>query len=252
MSRNERRNLYRLLHVQPEAPEAVIKAAYRALMSTLRAHPDLGGEHETAARLNAAYAVLSDPVQRATYDASRRRKLGAGRGPAAAERGAAAADQPDAARGGQSGAASDPLAWLLDRRCPGCGTPFGRASGRDLRCTHCHAPLHPAPGAELAGTELLGRRRGPRFERQQPALVRRAKDALAQAVKLRDLSLTGVSWQGRSALVVGDCVWVRADNFEAQARVLQQRAHADGFIVHAQLLTLQLHRRGGSFVTETA
>jgi hypothetical protein len=40
--RRERRNLYRLLHVQPEAPPEVIKAAWRALMSTLRAHPDLG------------------------------------------------------------------------------------------------------------------------------------------------------------------------------------------------------------------
>ena len=37
----ERRNLYRILHVQPEAPPEVIKAAYRALMITLRGHPDL-------------------------------------------------------------------------------------------------------------------------------------------------------------------------------------------------------------------
>mgnify|MGYP000146057832 CR=1 FL=1 len=65
----ERRNLYRILHVQPEAPAEVIKAAWRALMSTLRAHPDLGGDTETAARLNAAYEVLSDPVRRAAAEA---------------------------------------------------------------------------------------------------------------------------------------------------------------------------------------
>ena len=72
MSR-ERRNLYRILHVQPEAPPEVIKAAWRALMSTLRAHPDLGGDPQVAARLNAAYEVLSDPERRRAYDQSLRR-----------------------------------------------------------------------------------------------------------------------------------------------------------------------------------
>ena len=54
----ERRNLYRLLYVQPEAPVEIIKASYRTLMSVLRLHPDLGGDHERAARVNAAYEVL--------------------------------------------------------------------------------------------------------------------------------------------------------------------------------------------------
>ena len=54
MSR-ERRNLYRILHVQPEAPPEVIKAAWRALMSTLRAHPDLGGDPELAAQIGRAH-----------------------------------------------------------------------------------------------------------------------------------------------------------------------------------------------------
>jgi DnaJ-class molecular chaperone len=69
----ERRNLYRILYVQPEAPAAVIKASYRALMSTLRIHPDLGGDHEQAARINHAYEVLSDPQRRKAYDQSLRR-----------------------------------------------------------------------------------------------------------------------------------------------------------------------------------
>lgn len=37
-----RRNYYRILYLQPEAPAEVIRAAYRALMQTLKAHPDLG------------------------------------------------------------------------------------------------------------------------------------------------------------------------------------------------------------------
>ena len=62
-----RRNYYRILHVQPDAPTAVIKASYRALMHDLEMHPDLGGDHERAAWLNEAYATLSDPVRRAAY-----------------------------------------------------------------------------------------------------------------------------------------------------------------------------------------
>ena len=53
----ERRNLYRILHVQPEAPPEVIRASYRTLMSTLRAHPDLGGDPAAAA----PRAVASSP-----------------------------------------------------------------------------------------------------------------------------------------------------------------------------------------------
>ena len=66
----ERRNLYRILHVQPEAPTEIIKASYRALMSTLRVHPDLGGDPARAAEVNHAYAVLMDPERRRAYDLS--------------------------------------------------------------------------------------------------------------------------------------------------------------------------------------
>ena len=43
---------YRALYVQPDAPPEVIKAAWRALMSARRVHPDLGGDHDEAVRLN--------------------------------------------------------------------------------------------------------------------------------------------------------------------------------------------------------
>ncbi len=63
-----KRNYYRILHVQPDAPEAVIKASYRTLMQKLRQHPDLGGEHWNASVINEAYRVLTDPQARAAYD----------------------------------------------------------------------------------------------------------------------------------------------------------------------------------------
>lgn len=79
-----RRNYYRILHVQRDAPPAIIKNSYRTLMQRLKMHPDLGGDHWNAAVINEAYAVLSDPKKRAEYDASLGRALRELRGQRAA------------------------------------------------------------------------------------------------------------------------------------------------------------------------
>lgn len=71
---DNRRNYYRVLHVQPEAPAEVIKASYRTLMTRLKVHPDLGGSHAQAAMINEAWAVLGDPERRAAYDRLLRRR----------------------------------------------------------------------------------------------------------------------------------------------------------------------------------
>jgi len=63
-----RRNFYRLLHVQPEAPAEVIRSSFRALMKDCRQHPDFGGSNADAAILIEAYETLIDPGRRAEYD----------------------------------------------------------------------------------------------------------------------------------------------------------------------------------------
>ncbi len=63
-----RRNYYRILQVQPDAPLEIIRACYHTLMHTLKKHPDLGGEHWNAVILNEAYETLSDMNKRAEYD----------------------------------------------------------------------------------------------------------------------------------------------------------------------------------------
>ncbi len=63
-----RRNYYRLLHVQPDAPLEIIKSSYRALLLKLKRHPDLGGDHWESALLNEAKEVLIDPRKRLKYD----------------------------------------------------------------------------------------------------------------------------------------------------------------------------------------
>ncbi len=64
--------LYEVLQVSPRAGTEVIRAAYRCLAQHL--HPDKHAGDETAnerlAQINHAYAVLSDPARRQSYDRS--------------------------------------------------------------------------------------------------------------------------------------------------------------------------------------
>ena len=57
---DNRRNYYRILHVQPDAPTEIIKSSYRTLMQKLRMHPDLGGDQWNATLINEAYQTLMD------------------------------------------------------------------------------------------------------------------------------------------------------------------------------------------------
>ena len=61
---------YALLEVRQNASTEVITAAYRVLMK--RFHPDAkNGDTNIAKRLNEAYAILSDPTKRSSYDHGR-------------------------------------------------------------------------------------------------------------------------------------------------------------------------------------
>ncbi|MCF8038066.1 MAG: DnaJ domain-containing protein [Desulfohalobiaceae bacterium] len=65
---NNRRNYYRILEVQPDAPFEVIRHNYRLLLHKLRMHPDLGGEQRDATLINIAFDTLRHPEKRAAYD----------------------------------------------------------------------------------------------------------------------------------------------------------------------------------------
>ena len=68
----ENEDLYEILQVHPSAHPEIIQAAYRRL--ALLYHPDTNPAPEASevmARVNRAYAVLSDPEKREEYDRSR-------------------------------------------------------------------------------------------------------------------------------------------------------------------------------------
>lgn len=70
------RTLYDELHVTPDAPYKVIRAAYRVLSQQY--HPDRRLEDDNGLRMrqiNSAWAVLSDASARADYDDRMRRDI---------------------------------------------------------------------------------------------------------------------------------------------------------------------------------
>jgi|GEM_PF-1112948 len=62
------KDYYRTLGVNMTAEPEVVKAAYTALAK--KHHPDAGGSTDRMKGINEAYEVLSDPVEKARYDAA--------------------------------------------------------------------------------------------------------------------------------------------------------------------------------------
>lgn len=62
------RGHYETLGLTPDAEQAQIRQAFRAL--SREHHPDLGGDRTVYASITEAFTVLSDPEQRAAYDRS--------------------------------------------------------------------------------------------------------------------------------------------------------------------------------------
>ena len=186
--KNERRSMYRVLHVQPEAPTEIITAAYRCLMTKLRHHPDLGGDHDTAVQINEAYAVLSNPARRRAYDQSRRQKR--------------AAPGMAAPHTSQSHSQARPNG-TPERGCPFCGHAIPRVIAMDTRCNQCDSPLAPIAHSIGNQREAAGRRGAARVDKNEAAMIYPAHGRRPSTARLRDLSPSGISLYTGAAVAIG-------------------------------------------------
>lgn len=59
-------NCYQVLGISSEASISEIRSAYKK--TSFRSHPDQGGSHEAQVRVNLAYEILSDPIERQAHD----------------------------------------------------------------------------------------------------------------------------------------------------------------------------------------
>jgi len=227
---DNRRNLYRILHVQPDAPEEIIQASYRTLMMKLRRHPDLGGDHYTATLINEAYAVLSDPAKRAAYDE-------AWRSVAVSPRGTA-----------------EPATATPAPACPFCGAAHG-FTGRihsAATCTTCNAPLAPAVRERLdsgqRAVSRVPRRIGLTYFTGWPGQGPFPGET-------RDLSLHGLLFVANSALPVTKVLKVDCEALVALARVVACNDNDPRdwrWLIRAEDFTVRFRRSRGGFFAARA
>ncbi|HBR95808.1 MAG TPA: hypothetical protein DD979_00305 [Gammaproteobacteria bacterium] len=223
---HNKRNYYRMLNVQFDAPPAVIKASHRVMMQKLRMHPDLGGDAALAGQLNAALDTLMDAEKRARYDAWLRDH----QPESLANRFQPAPDfndQPEPEPPSPEPSPAEPAtaqASVQEITCAFCGEqnriPLSRApfSASASRCSRCEAPLTPV--AEQLHMDESEQRHWQRLSLGVEVSVKTAwpdgDDVVGQT---EDFSLQGVKLRVPAALALSQRVLIRAQTFDAVADV---------------------------------
>lgn len=217
------KDYYRVLHVDPDAPVEIIRSSYRTLMQRMKKHPDLGGEQKSAALINEAYAVLTNPRQRAEYDRVRLRV--------------------------SAGAPAPPRRASGAGQCLFCEASHEllRAPEADDSCGHCASPLYPAEQLRLDASD---QRLMQRMARDVPVnCYTEWPQAAAHPARMRDLSLNGM--QITSAFHVRPGAIVKVDSAPCQslARVAWCTDNGGEWLIGLEFVTLRFHRSRGSFVS---
>jgi hypothetical protein len=225
-----RRNYYRILQVQPDAPLEIIRASYRASMLELKLHPDLGGSPDTAALLNEAFAVLSDSGRRKAYD--RELNIAGLREP----RRRVPAPKEEAFF-----------------RCRFCRTPAKDEPSPGEHCGVCGSPLISAPIAEFAA---IGRRSFARFTREEKLRYYTRWPQKWREGRLLDLSPKGMRFLCADDLPSGALVKISSPLLEAVASVTNVRCEPApkrmAYSVGVVFLTVTFDHTKGTFLSANA
>jgi hypothetical protein len=243
-----RPDYYRLLHVQPDAPEAIVRASHRALMQQLKMHPDLGGDHAQAVLLNEALAVLTDPVRRAEYDSTFPSEHTA----------TVADDDGDLPTGSASPAhaTSGEALARTPRLCAFCSAsaPAAHLTQPDSTCHTCGSPLYPVRRHQLTEES---RRAIQRLPRSMPLTFRRpSAPAVVVSGTTEDVSLNGLRFVTRDRPTAGERLRLDCPLYSAVAivkSVLTKSGHgATQYRVGVEFVTLRTITPRGGLVSSVA
>lgn len=229
---------YQLLHVQEDAPPAMIKAAYRTLMQKLKMHPDLGGDVSQAALINEAYATLSNPAKRAEYDRTR---------PKASATPEAANDESTQAKAQQAPPRPQQRQYKASPKpqCLFCKTEILGVVSDDTDCRACGSPLQRLQ--RESGEQ--GQRAIARMPASHDIEVRISWPGGPVYGRLVDMSLHGAQFYTDAVLEAGAVVQMRSQYFTAVARVIRQVAEQR---YAAEFTSVRFRDSGGAFVSVQA
>jgi hypothetical protein len=225
---------YRILHVQPDAPAAIIHASYRALLQRLQTSATFAGEAD-AELIEEAYAVLGDAQRRVAYDRQRH---------------TTAAHAPE--RSEPSHTDTETGETLGIHVCLFCGSPHGRRQpiDRDDECGRCKSPLYPSERHRL---DYSGQRMLHRVPKQRRIDVYVTwPQPQPYVAEMRDLSLNGMSFAAGVRLHPNQIVKIDCHELRALARVAHTRPDGDAidrWSTGVEFLTLRFRQIRGSFVS---
>lgn len=229
----DRRNYYRLLHVQPDAPREIIRSSYRTVMQKMRVHPDLGGDDEHAAIINEAYATLSDPRARAAYDEARLK--------------------PERARSSVEKIGGDTGRPQIHRAlCAFCASEhqYREKIPANASCFDCQSPLIPA---RLFRIEEGCRRAVSRISKEQALQFYTHWPQLEPySGQSDDISLNGMKFYSSKSLELEQVIKIDCQILRAVARVTHSQQYSNGWGIGVQFVSLCFEQSRGSFITVRA
>jgi curved DNA-binding protein CbpA len=222
-----RRNYYRVLQVQPDAPLEIIQASYRTLMKKLKHHPDLGGDEWNAAVINEAYETLTDPHKRHEYD----KKL---------------LTQYTKRTFPDNGLSEN---HVTNTSCPFCKSMLSRKGKQEENCPSCMSPLKPV---HAEGTETHNHDRSiERIKKSGTLTYYSSWPQEGKEARILDMSPKGVRFQCAEDLQEDSVIKLNSPLLSAIARVVNVKKEAEGeqmsYSVGTQFLTVAFRNSKGSF-----
>ncbi|MEE9494503.1 MAG: DnaJ domain-containing protein [Gammaproteobacteria bacterium] len=227
----KKRNYYQILQVQPDAPDAIIRASYRAHMQTLGMHPDLGGDAEQAALLNIAYQTLINPDKRREYD----RAL-------LAEELSQRTEQRN-----------KPQPVTATTCCPFCHHSCqSQIASQESLCTRCRSPLYAA--RQMQPDELQSKRAISRISKNTPVMfyTEWPQPQPHQGI-IRDISPHGLQVYAAIDVSLSSKLKLVNQKFQGIAECVscQQDETTDGYRLGLIFVTLAYQQQTGNFLSMT-
>jgi len=231
---------HRILGVQPDASLETIRRAYRTLMFEMKMHPDLGGNHDAAAEINEGYAVLCEKAKQAEFQ----RKFAMQHRPETVPTRAVRSQGTT-----QTETKPAPLKKSSFEFCPLCSVRLPQAIAPESRCDRCYSPLDEPPTPGKRGSEMFGRRSSPRMAKTNVGTVFTAEYPDGLNVRMRDLSLNGISFISDAPLLLNQTFRFHDSTLEAVGCVVSCNKQGKTYSVHSKLLTVGFHHKAGVFLS---